>query len=88
MSVTTPETFILTGGAVDSEGSLTASSNGRVCASLADMGYTGTLTAASGGTAAYVTISLPTSTWDGRQLRELVNFARTINCRLRYTKAS
>ena len=85
MSVTTPETFVLTGGSVDSEGSGTSA---RIVENLATMGYTGTLTVASGGTPAFVTITLPSATWDGRNFRELVTFARTINTRFRYTKAS
>ena len=85
MSVTTPETFKLTGGQVDAEGTTTSA---RVVYGLATLGYTGTLTAASGGTPANVAISLPTSTWDTFNLEELVQFAKSINARLRYTKAS
>ena len=85
MSVTTPETFIYYGGSVDSEGT---AGNARIVASLADMGYTGTLTAASGGTPAYVKVTLPTSTWDCADLERLTQFAKSINARFRYTKAS
>ena len=85
MSVTNPETFVYTGGSVDAEGT---GSKARILASLADMGYTGTLTAASGGTPAKVAVSLPTTSWTSHNLDELVQFGKTINARLLYTKAT
>ena len=85
MTVTNPETFKLTGGQVDSEGT---GASARIVSAITDLGYTGTLTAASGGTPAFITITLPSATWDTHNFEDLVQFAKTINCRLRYTKAS
>ena len=76
------ETWIIKGGPVDS--GTVATSN--LISSIAEIGYTGTLTAASGGTPAFITVTNKTSKL--QDLEKLVNLVRAANAGIVYTQGS
>ena len=91
----TLETWIVKGGVVDATNSAIGQSGGdepanlgtaNLIASMAELGYTGTLTAASGGTPAYITVTNKTSTVN--DLTKLIHVVKAANAGITYTKGS
>ena len=88
----TLETWIMKGGIVDATSSAVGSDiaanigTKNLISSLAEAGYTGTLTARSGGTPAFITVSNKTSKL--QDLEKLIQIAKAANCGLTYTQGA
>lgn len=75
MSVSTPETFKLSGGSV-------TANHAQIDADLAYNGYTGSYSSG------VITISLPSSSWTNRDFDYFIRIAKANRATFKYVKAS
>lgn len=75
MSVTTPETFKLSGGSV-------TANHTQIVDALGASGYAATYSSG------VITITLPSSTWRGKDFEFFLRLANSIRATFKYTKAS